>query len=111
MDSSQAIPYQGDLFALFPGAQGGRSLAALRGREYFRTLGSRGGCTTATRYGQAHMRQLASAGGREKRRRLYTHPATIVAWDGVTYRRIPYWPARSSRRRRRPVFVRVEVAP
>jgi hypothetical protein len=65
-------PHQTDLFGLFPGAPGGRSLAGQRGSNYFRTF-----------------------------------PATIISWDGVTYRRIPYWPPRSTRRR--PIFVRIEV--
>ncbi len=104
------VHHQTDLFGLFSGAPGGRALAHQRGREYFRELGSRGGRSTVKRHGIAHLRQLASAGGREKRRRLYTLPKTIVAWEGVIERRIPYYPPRSTKRRQRPVFVYVEVA-
>ena len=98
-----------DLGALFPGAPGGRALAGRRGRAYFIELGRRGGCKTRDLYGVAHLRTLAQKGAAEKRRRLHTWPATITSWDGETYRRVPYWPARRSSRRRRPVFVRIEL--
>jgi hypothetical protein len=105
------MAHQQSLFDLVPGSPGGRALAGLRGPAYFRERGSRGGCTTVHRYGRVHMRQLASAGGRERRRRLYSWPITIIACASVIERRIPYWPAHSTRRRRRPVFVYIEVQP
>jgi hypothetical protein len=56
------------------------------------------------------MRQLASKGGKAKRDKLYTQPQTIQAWDGLTYRRVPWWPHQPGRRRRRrPVLVRIEL--
>jgi hypothetical protein len=103
------ISHQHSLDELRPGSPGGRALAGLRGPGYFKELGSRGGRTTVQRYGLLHFRQLAAAGGREKKRRLYTWTKTIIPWHGVIERRIPYWPPRSTTRRRRPIFVYVEV--
>jgi len=91
------------------GAAGGRALSEQRGASYLRQLASAGGRTTVERYGVAYMRQLASAGGREKRRRTYTWPRTIRPWYGGVERRVPFWPARSTKRRKRPIFVRIEV--
>lgn len=98
---------QHDLYSLLPGVAGGRALVAQRGRRHLVEMGTTGGRTTALRYGREYMRELAARGGRAKRHKQYTMPATITAWDGVTYRRVPYWPAR--RRRKRPVFVRIEL--
>jgi hypothetical protein len=102
---------QRSLNELQRGAAGGRALAEQRGAAYLRQLAAAGGRSTLARYGVAHLRQLAAAGGREKRRRAYTWPRTIRPWYGGVERRVPYWPARSSKRRRRPVFVRIEVQP
>ena len=73
--------------------------------------GAAGGRALAEQRGAAYLRQLAAAGGREKRRRAYAWPRTIRPWYGGVERRVPYWPARSTRRRRRPIFVRIEVQP
>lgn len=101
---------QSKLTDLLPGSAGGRRLVDLRGRDHFVQLGASGGRSTARRYGVAYMRQLGASGGRAKRRRQYTTPATIRSWDGVIYRRIPYWPHQvRRRRRRRPEFIRVEL--
>ncbi len=100
---------QRSLSELQRGSAGGRALVEQRGVEYLRQLASAGGSSTVARYGVAHLRQLASAGGLEKRRRAYSWPRTIRPWYGGVERRVPYWPARSTRRRRRPVFVRIEV--
>jgi hypothetical protein len=106
---SQATIVQHSLFEVQPGSPGGRALADLRGPSYFKEIGSRGGRTTVQRYGIAHIRQLASAGGREKRRRLYTYPRTVHPWYGGIERRVPYWPRYSTKRRKRPIFVHIEV--
>jgi len=101
---------QQDVFSILPGVAGGRALRDSQGSNYFAQIGARGGCATRERYGLPHMRDLASRGGRAKRRKLYSVPATISAWDGVTYRRVPYWPHQvRGRRRQRPIFVRIEL--
>lgn len=101
--------HQHSLDELRPGSPGGRALAGLRGPGYFKELGSRGGRTTVQRHGLAHIRQLAAAGGREKRRRLYTWPRTVYPWHGGIERRVPFWPQHSTKRRKRPIFVYIEV--
>lgn len=106
---SQSTTHQHSLNELQCGSPGGRALAGLRGPSYFKELGSRGGRSTVRLYGLDHLRQLAAAGGREKRRRLYTWPRTIHPWHGTTERRIPFWPPRSTKRRRRPMFIYIEV--
>lgn len=98
---------QSKLTDLLPGSAGGRRCVELHGASRMVQLGSAGGRSTVERFGREYMRQLGSAGGRAKRRKEYTIPRTIRAWDGYRYRRIPYWPA--GRRRRRPVWVRVEL--
>lgn len=101
---------QHDLYELLPGVAGGRQLLRDRGVGYFAEIGRRGGRTTRQRYGLSYLQELASRGGRSKRWRQYSTPATIRAWDGVTYRRVPYWPHQvRGRRRQRPVFVRIEL--
>jgi len=107
---SQQTTHQHSLAELQRGSAGGRALAAQRGTSYLRQLAATGGRTTVRLYGLDHMRQLAAAGGREKRRRVYTWPRTIHPWYGGTERRVPYWPSRATRRRKRPIFVRIEVA-
>jgi hypothetical protein len=100
---------QQDLSIALPGVAGGRATRDRYGLAHLRELASRGGRATRDRYGLAHLRELASRGGRAKRYKLYSHPATIRAWDGVIYRRVPYWPHQArQKRRRRPIFVRIE---
>jgi hypothetical protein len=106
---SVATMRQRNLTELCPGSAGGRALAERRGIEYLRQLGSRGGRTTRQRYGVEHLRQLGSRGGREKQRRILTWPMTVTSLYGDVERRVPYWPRRSTARRKRPVFVRIEV--
>ena len=106
---SQSTTHQHSLRELQRGSPGGRALAGLRGPGYFKELGSRGGRTTVRLYGVDHLRQLAAAGAREKRRRLYTWPRTVHPWYGGIERRVPFWPPRSTKRRRRPIFVYIEV--
>jgi hypothetical protein len=100
---------QEDLFGLFPGAAGGRTLSRLRGKGYFRQLGQRGGQQTVKNHGTAYMRQLATAGGAANRQRLYTIPRTVRPWYGGRERRIPYWPPKHTKRRKRPILVRIEI--
>jgi hypothetical protein len=108
---SQPTTRQHSLNELQPGSPGGRALASLRGPSYFKEIGSRGGRTTVQRHGLAHIRQLAAAGGREKRRRVYAWPRTVHPWYGGIERRVPFWPLRSTKRRKRPMFVYIEVQP
>lgn len=99
-----------DLWGLLPGAPGGRALRDQRGIAHLNTIASNGGAETVRRYGLEHMRRLASAGGKAKRHKLYSQPRTIETWYGTIEREIPYWPHQPRRRRRkRPVFVRIEL--
>jgi hypothetical protein len=100
---------QEDLFGRLPGAAGGRALSRLRGKSYFRQLGQRGGQQTVKRHGKAYMRQIATVGGAANRRRLYTTPRTISPWYGGRERRIPYWPPKHTKRRKRPILIRIEI--
>jgi hypothetical protein len=101
---------QRDFYELLPGVPGGRKLRDQRGVEYLRQLGQRGGMSTRDRYGAAHLRQLGQRGGYARAGRLYAQARTIRAWDGFRYRVIPWWPhQRRRQRRKRPVFVRVEL--
>ena len=101
---------QQDFFVLLPGVAGGRGVRDRYGVEYLRQLAQRGGQSTRDRYGAAHLRQLAQRGGYAKAHRLYAEARSIRAWDGYRYRVIPYWPhQRRRQRRKRPVFVRVEL--
>lgn len=103
------FPHQHQLSELAPGSPGGRALRERRGVGYFAEIGSRGGRRTVSTYGLLHMRSLAAAGGREKRRRLYSWPRTVRPWYGGLERRVPYGPPKSTKRRKRPVFVRIEL--
>jgi hypothetical protein len=101
--------YQSDFFGLLPGAAGGRALRALKDSEYFREI-----ARTAAKKRSKEVRQaIASKAAHERRRRLYTIVRTVnyVELDErVTERIIPWWPHQKNRqRRKRPVFVRVEV--
>ncbi len=98
-----------DFFALLPGAAGGRALFAQRGSEHFRQLAQR----SALRPPQARQEAAYKASATRKYRR-YKLPRTrvFVELDElVTERIVPYWPHQPYRRRRkRPVFVRIELA-
>src|SRR6476619_2491706 len=96
---------------LMPGAAGGRELVELKGRDYFVELGKQGGTTTRDRYGTEYLRELAQRGGEANRRRYHSQPQTIHPWYGGTERRIPYWPPRMTKRRKRPIYIRIEVEP
>ena len=96
---------QHDLFGLFPGAPGGRTLRDTYGRDHLVTIASTGGRTTFDRYGPDYMRELAARGGKAKRHKEDTQPRTVIHWDGTPERHVPYCPPRS--RRRRPLIVRI----
>lgn len=104
---------QTSIYALFPGAAGGRALAAQRGSEYLAALGALGGAATLSRYGRSYLAALGERGRAERRRRRDELPRTIFRLDGTAARVIPWRPHRTSefysRRRRRPVFVLVEL--
>jgi hypothetical protein len=96
---------QHDLFGLFPGAPGGRTLRDTYGRDHLVTIAATGGRTTLDRYGPDYMRALAAGGGKAKRHKEDTQPRTVIHWDGTPERHVPYRPPRS--RRRRPRIVRI----
>jgi hypothetical protein len=96
---------QHDLFGLFPGAPGGRTLRDIYGRDHLRAIAATGGRATLDRYGQTYMRELASRGGKAKRHKEDTQPRTVIHWDGTPERHVPYRPPRS--RRRRPLIIRI----
>ena len=101
-----------DLFRCLPGVAGGRTLRARRDRSYFQQLGRRGGQQTLQRYGRAHFRALARRSRDLQRLRRYTQPTTVIfTLHGERWaeRIIPYWPQKSTRRRKRPIFVRIEL--
>jgi hypothetical protein len=100
---------QSELTDLLPGSAGGSALRRLKGREYFVELGRRGGKATRDRYGVEHLRRLSERGGEANRRRYRTIPKTIHPWYGGEERRVPFWPPRATKRRKRPVYVRIEI--
>jgi hypothetical protein len=100
---------QKELWELLPGAAGGRELARRKGREYFVELGQRGGKATRDRYGTDYLKELARRGGEANRKRCHNEPRTVHPWYGGTERRIPYWPPRATKRRKRPIYVRIEI--
>lgn len=100
---------QNDIWVALPGVKGGRAVRDKHGEDYLQSIARKGGETTVKRYGTAYMRALGRKGGIAKRNRIYTLPKTIKAWDGVVYRRVPWYPHHKSRqRRKRPVLVRIE---
>lgn len=108
----EAQYHQLDFFDLLPGSAGGRALRALKGNSYFSDL-ARNAAAKRTKQEKQAIRQK---GAEERRRRLYTTPRTEVSdWRvfdmvyRITERVIPYWPRWSTKRRQRPVFVRIEL--
>jgi hypothetical protein len=100
---------QKDLWGLLPGAAGGQELSRQRGSEYFSELGGRGGATTRDRYGTEYLRELAQRGGEATRRKYHSQPRTVHPWYGGVERRVPYWPPKATKRRKRPVSIRIEI--
>jgi hypothetical protein len=105
--------YQLDFFHLLPGSAGGRALRNLRGSEYFAELAR----NAAAKRSKEERQAIHKKAVKERLRRLYTIPRTVTsleigyqrAWR-VTERVIPYWPDRATRRRQKPVFVRIELS-
>lgn len=96
-------------FSLLPGSAGGRALRAVRGNDYFSTLAQ-----TAAQNRTAQERQeLARKSAQERQRRRHSSPRTvsyIEAGFRVVERVVPWWPHQTNRqRRKRPIFVRIEV--
>jgi hypothetical protein len=100
---------QKDLWELMPGIAGGQELKRQKGSDYFTELGQRGGTTTRDRYGIEYLRELAQRGGEANRRRYHSQPQTIHPWYGGAERRIPYWPPGMTKRRKRPLYIRIEI--
>lgn len=100
---------QKELWELMPGAVGGRKLAELKGRQYFVELGKQGGAKTKERYGVEYLKTIAQRGGEATRQRYHTQPRTIHPWYGGAERHIPYWPPRSTKRRKHPIYVRIDM--
>jgi hypothetical protein len=100
---------QRELWELLPGAAGGQALKQRKGSEYFAQLGARGGAATRDRYGVGHLKELAQRGGEATRKRYHSTPRTIQPWYGGIERYIPYWPPKRTKRRKRPIYVRVEL--
>jgi hypothetical protein len=100
---------QRELRDLLPGATGGRALRRLKGRDYFVKLGERGGRTTRDRYGKEYLKELAHRGGEATRKRYHCQVRTVQPWYGGIERRIPYWPPQSTKRRKRPLYIRIEL--
>jgi hypothetical protein len=100
---------QRELWELLPGAAGGQELKRRKSRDYFAELGARGGATTRDRYGVDYLKELGQRGGEANRKRYHDEPRTIHPWYGGTERRVPYWPPKRTKRRKRPIYVRVEL--
>lgn len=107
---SQFDTHQHELRELLHGSAGGRALVEQRGSDRMKRLGALGGSATYRKHGSAHMRSAGALGGAETRKRLYSRPADVYSIDGTRQRRIPYYPPNSTRRRRRPIFVYIEVS-
>jgi hypothetical protein len=100
---------QRDFFELLPGVAGGRALRRLKGDDYFAKLGEKGGAATRDRHGIDHLRKIAQDGAKEARKKKHMTPRTVKQWHGGTERIVPYWPANSTKRRKRPIYVRIEL--
>jgi hypothetical protein len=98
-----------DFFSLLPGSAGGRALRDRKGSEYFSELAR----NAAARKTREERQAIHQKGVAERLRRLYSIPRTEIyeeLEDLVVERIIPYWSHRRTKRRRRPVFVRIELS-
>lgn len=96
-------------FSLLPGSAGGRALRTLRGNDYFATIAQ-----TAAQNRTAQQRQeQARKSAQERQRRRYFSPRTVCYIEAgfrVVERVVPWWPHQPNRqRRKRPIFVRIEI--
>jgi hypothetical protein len=76
--------------------------------EYFSELAK----NAAAKKTKEERQAIHKKGVAERLRRLYTIPRTEIyeeLEDLVTERVVPYWPHRRTKRRRRPIFVRIEI--
>lgn len=109
MEQSECTYHQLDFFAYLPGYAGGRALRALKDSDYFRELAH----DAAAKRTKEARHAIADKAACERRRRLHTFPRTIQyveLGEIVTERIVPWWPhQRSRQRRKRPVFVRIEI--
>jgi hypothetical protein len=95
---------QQSFFHLLPGSAGGRALRDQRGTEYFSNLAK----AAADRRTPQERQAIALKAAEERQRRRLTLPRTaILLGNGyrITERIVPYWP----KRRKRPLFVRIEL--
>jgi hypothetical protein len=98
-----------DFYHLLPGSAGGRALRDLRGSEYFSELAK----NAAAKKTKEERQAIHKKGVKERLRRLYSIPRTEVykeLEDLVTERVVPWFPHWSTRRRKRPIFVRIELS-
>jgi hypothetical protein len=97
-----------NFYHLLPGSAGGRALRDLRGSEYFSELAR----NAAARRTREERQAIHQKGVSERRRRLYTIPRTVVHEEvgyRITERVVPWWPHWATKRRKRPIYVRIEI--
>jgi len=98
---------QEDFFHLLPGYAGGKALLIQRGPEHFRQL-----AWASAQRPEEERKQAARRGAMTRLRKLYTVPRTEV-FEGygmrLVERVVPWWPHWATKRRRRPIYVRIEL--
>jgi hypothetical protein len=97
-----------DFFEFLPGYAGGRSLYKQRGPEHFRQLGYLSAGRT-----EEERKEAAQRGAVTRLRRLYTVPRTEVYQAHgmrLVERVVPWFPHWATRRRKRPIYVRIEIS-
>jgi len=96
-----------DFFDFLPGFAGGRSLYKQRGPEHFRQM-----AWASAQRPEVERKQAAQRGAVTRLRRLYIVPRTEV-YQGhgirLVERVVPWWPHWATRRRKRPIYVRIEI--
>jgi len=96
-----------DFFDFLPGYAGGRSLYNQRGSEHFRQM-----AWASAQRPESERKQAARNGALTRLRRLSTVPRTEV-WEGhgmrLVERVVPWWPHWATKRRKRPIYVRIEI--
>jgi hypothetical protein len=108
-ETTECEYYQLDFFHLLPGSAGGRALRDRRGSEYFSELAK----SAAAKKTREERQAIYQKGVKERLRRLYTIPRTEIYQELeylVTERIVPWWPHWRTKRRRRPIFVRIELS-
>src|SRR5215213_7194851 len=96
-----------DFFEFLPGYAGGRSLLQKRGPEHFRQL-----AYISANRPEHERRRAAQNAAATRLRRLYTVPRTEV-YEGhgmrLVERVVPWFPHWATKRRKRPIYVRIEL--